>query len=216
VVGPFGGWILPTAYLVIPAVAGLHLAGRPAEDYLREDGPRVAAALEWLLWLRAFGMLVVSRPPLGADAPVRLAVAGSRRPTAVSAALRLLTGLPAALLLFAAGAALLPAWLAGAAWLAVRGAVPAPVRALHLALLRAEAAFLARHASLSPPPRAPAAGGAGRATPQRETLRHSSAPHNGQSGRTRIPSFSFGEVTSRSHWAQRNEPVTSSPTSKCS
>jgi hypothetical protein len=148
VVGPFGGWILPTAYLVIPTVAGLHLADRPAADYLRDDGPRVAAALEWLVWLRAFGMLVVDRPPLAAAGPVRLAVAPAGRPTAAGALLRLVTGLPVALALFAAGAALIPAWLAGCAWLAVRGRLPAPVRAGHVALLRAEAAFLARHASL--------------------------------------------------------------------
>ena len=149
-VGPFGGWILPTAYLVIPPVAGLHLADRPAAEYLREDGPRVAAALEWLVWLRAFGMLVVNRPPLAAGGPVRLAVAESGRPTAATAVLRLVTGLPVALALFAAGAALIPAWLVGCAWLAARGRLPAPVRAAHIALLRAEAAFLARHASLVP------------------------------------------------------------------
>jgi hypothetical protein len=148
VVGPFGGWILPTAYLVIPPVAGLHLASRPAEDYARDDGPRVAAALEWLLWLRAFGMLVVERPPLTAAAPLRLAVAATGRPTAASALARLLTGLPLGLALFAAGAALVPLWLAGCAWVALRGRLPGPVRAAHLALLRAEAAFLARHASL--------------------------------------------------------------------
>lgn len=149
VIGPFGGWLLPTAYLVIPPVAGLHLADRPREEYLRDDAPRVAAALEWLLWLRAYGMLVVADAPLGAAGPVRLALAPAGRPTTASAMLRLVTGLPVALALFAAGALLLPAWLAGAAWLAAGGAVPRPVRAAHLALLRAEAAFLARHASLA-------------------------------------------------------------------
>ncbi len=147
-VGPFGGWVLPTAYLVIPPVAGLHLTGRRPAAYLGEDGPRVAAALEWLLWLRAYGMLVVARPPLGDDPPLRLALATSGRPSTATAMLRLLTGLPWAIALFAAGAALLPVWLAGAAWLAVRGRLPAPVRAVQVALLRAEAAFLARHASL--------------------------------------------------------------------
>lgn len=149
VVGPFGGWILPTAYLVIPPVAGLHLADRRPAAYLGEDGPRVAAALEWLLWLRAYGMLIVARPPLGGDPPVRLAVAAAGRPTTATAMLRLVTGLPLALALFAAGLALLPLWLAGAAWLAARGRLPAPVRAAQAALLRAEAAFLARHASLT-------------------------------------------------------------------
>jgi hypothetical protein len=116
---------------------------------VREDGPRVLAALEWLLWLRAFGMLVVARPPLADGRPVRLAPAPSGRPSAASAALRLVSGLPAGLALFAAGAAMVPVWLAGGLWLALRGAVPGPVRALHLALLRAEAAFLVRHASLA-------------------------------------------------------------------
>jgi hypothetical protein len=107
------------------------------------------AALEWLVWLRAFGMLVVDRPPLAGEGPVRLALTPAGPPTAGSALLRLVTGLPAALVLFVAGAALVPAWLAGCAWLALRGRVPGPVRAGHLALLRAEAAFLARHASLA-------------------------------------------------------------------
>jgi hypothetical protein len=148
VVGPFGGWILPTAYLVIPPVAGLHLADRRAEEYLSDDGPRVAAALEWLVWLRAFGMLLVARAPLGEGRPVRLAVEAGGRPRAGTAVLRLVTGLPVALALFAAGAALLPVWLVGCGWLAARGRVPGPVRAAHVGLLRAEAAFLARHASL--------------------------------------------------------------------
>jgi hypothetical protein len=148
VIGPFGGWILPTAYLVIPPVAGLHLTDRRAPAYLGDDASRVAAALEWLVWLRAYGMLVVARPPLGDDPPLRIAVEPSGRPTAATAMLRLLTGLPLALALFAAGLALLPAWLAGAAWLAARGRLPAPVRAAQVALLRAEAAFLVRHASL--------------------------------------------------------------------
>jgi hypothetical protein len=149
VIGPFGGWILPTAYLVIPPVAGLHLADRRAEAYLREDGPRVAAALEWLVWLRAFGMLLVERPPLGADPPLRLTVLPAGRPRAATAILRLVTGLPLALALFLAGAALIPAWLLGCGWLALRGRLPGPVRAAQAGLLRAEAAFLARHACLS-------------------------------------------------------------------
>jgi hypothetical protein len=149
VVGPFGGWLLPTAYLVIPPVAGMHLTDRRADEYLRDDGPRVAAALEWLLWLRAFGMLVVDRAPLGEGRPVRLAVEPSGRPTTATAMLRLVTGLPLALALFAAGAALVPVWLAGCGWLALRGRLPRPVRAAQVALLRAEAAFLARHASLA-------------------------------------------------------------------
>jgi hypothetical protein len=148
VLGPFGGWILPTAYLVIPPVAGLHLTGRRAAEYLGEDGPRVAAALEWLVWLRAFGMLVEASPPLGNGRPVRLDVDSAGHPTTATAMLRLVTGLPVALALFLAGLALLPAWLAGCGWLAVRGCLPGPVRAAHVALLRAEAAFLARHASL--------------------------------------------------------------------
>ena len=134
---------------MIPPVAGLHLARRRPEEYVREDGPRVGQALEWLLGLRAFGMLLVARPPLGAAGPVRLTLPAPGRPTRASAALRLLTGLPVALALFLAGAALLPAWAAGCAWLTVRGRVPGPVRAAHLALLRAEAGFLARHASLA-------------------------------------------------------------------
>ncbi|HVG99556.1 MAG TPA: hypothetical protein VM844_02240 [Miltoncostaeaceae bacterium] len=134
---------------MIPPVAGLHLARRRPEEYVREDGPRVGQALEWLLGLRAFGMLLVARPPLGAAGPVRLTLPAPGRPTRASAVLRLLTGLPAALALFLAGAALLPAWAAGCAWLTVRGRVPGPVRAAHLALLRAEAGFLARHASLA-------------------------------------------------------------------
>jgi hypothetical protein len=127
----------------------MHLAARRADEYLGDDGPRVVAALEWLLWLRAFGMLVVARPPLGDGGPVRLAVAPAGRPTAATAMLRLVTGLPLALALWVAGAVLIPAWLAGCGWLALRGRLPGPVRAAHVALLRAEAAFLARHASLT-------------------------------------------------------------------
>ncbi len=134
---------------MIPPVAGLHLAARRADEYLRDDGPRVAAALEWLVWVRAFGMLLVERPPLDADPPVRLSVDLSGRPTAATAMLRLAAGLPHALALFVAGAALIPAWLLGCGWLALRGTLPRPVRAAQVALLRAEAAFLARHASLS-------------------------------------------------------------------
>lgn len=149
VVGPFGGWLLATAYLVIPPVAGLHLTDRSADEYLRDDGPRVTAALEWLVWLRAFGMLLVARAPLGDGGPVHLEIAAAGRPSTARAMLRLVTGLPVALALFGAGAALLPAWLVGCAWLVARGRLPRPVRAAHLALLRAEAAFLARHASLA-------------------------------------------------------------------
>jgi hypothetical protein len=148
VIGPFGGWVMATAYLVLPPVAGMHLTDRRPGEYLDDDGPRVAAALEWLVWLRAFGMLLVARPPLGDGRPLRLAVVPAGRPTTASAMLRLVTGLPVALALFVAGAALVPAWIVGCAWLALTGRVPAPVRAAHLALLRAEAAFLARHASL--------------------------------------------------------------------
>ena len=183
----------------------MHLADRRPGEYLRDDGPRVAAALEWLLWLRAFGMLVVAPPPLGEGGPVRLAVAPGGRPTAATAVLRLVTGLPLALALWVAGAALIPAWLAGCGWLALTGRLPRPVRAAHLALLRAEAAFLARHASLTV------------LRPYAEPVRrHSSAPQSGQRGSTRMPSFSFGDFTSRSHSAQRKEPVTSSPTSNTS
>jgi hypothetical protein len=134
---------------VIPPVAGLHLATRRADGYLSDDGPRVAAALEWLVWVRAFGMLLVERPPLDAAPPVRLSVDLSGRPTTATAVLRLVAGLPHALALFVAGAALIPAWLLGCGWLALRGRLPGPVRAAQVGLLRAEAAFLARHASLS-------------------------------------------------------------------
>jgi hypothetical protein len=139
---------MATAYVAIPPVAGLHLTDRRPAEYLSGDGPRVAEGLAWLVWLRAFGMLVVGSPPLGGRAPVRLALAPAGRPTTASAMLRLLTGLPVALALLAAGAALIPAWILGCGWLAARGRVPAPVRTAHVRLLRAEAAFLARHASL--------------------------------------------------------------------
>jgi hypothetical protein len=163
VVGPLALWPAAVAQVALPAMAALHLARRPAPEYLCDDGPRVADGLEWLLGLYAWAALVADRPPAGAGPrPVRLRVAIAGDPRPGRALARAVTGLPAAAALLVAGAAALIPWVVALACVLVAGRQPGALWRLQARLLVARAAPLARQASLVPGPARP---GAAQGTP---------------------------------------------------
>ena len=107
------GAVFLFAYLALPAFAASRLAsGRDPDIYVREDGPRIVAGLKWLAAISAWAGLVVEKLPVKSPSEtLTLAVSADAHPTAKSALLRVLFGLPSALVLG------LLCWLGAFVWL---------------------------------------------------------------------------------------------------
>jgi hypothetical protein len=109
------GTVFVVAYLIFPVIAAIRLSstGDP-EAYLRQDGPRVVAALRWLAAICAWTGLVAERlPSRSPTETVRVEVDETLHRTATpsSAIWRVLSGIPSALVLAILG------WLGMFVWL---------------------------------------------------------------------------------------------------
>lgn len=100
-VGLSFGTLFALVYLLLPLIAASRLLSLgDSTAYVREDGPRIAAALRWIAAVSAWAGLVVDELPLGGSPDsVRLSIEGAPRPTPTTAMLRVLMGLPSALVL---------------------------------------------------------------------------------------------------------------------
>ena len=149
IAGPLVLWPAAVVHLALPLMAALHLARRPSREYLRDDAPRVADGLEWLLGLYAWAALVADRPPAAPGSrPVRIRVVSEGSPRPGRALGRVLTGLPAATGMLLAGVLALVPWLVSLACVLVAGRQPRALWRLQARLVVARAAPLARQASL--------------------------------------------------------------------
>ena len=96
------GWIghpLGLLWLGLPAVAAFLVSRKGGERYVGEDGPTVAAALNWVLDLVAYVALLTDRLPGGEKHPVRFEVEPTASPTVRSALLRILYAIPSVIVL---------------------------------------------------------------------------------------------------------------------
>jgi len=148
--GPLSIWTFPLVYLVVPLVAAYHLKTDGREAFLRDEVPRLAQGLGWVLTFQAWAFALVDRFPLPDERSVlTLDAQPSSPPGALRALARLLTGLPMGLVLWLAGAAALPLWLASQGSLLALRRVPGWIGVPLRALLSANARFLVAHASVS-------------------------------------------------------------------
>ena len=101
VLGITFGTLFAFAYLALPVFAASRLTGgRPAADYVTDDGPRVVRALTWFAAVSAWAALIAERLPGGARPEgVMIEVERGARPDPRIAILRVFAGLPSALAL---------------------------------------------------------------------------------------------------------------------
>ena len=115
VLGLSFGSVFFFAYLILPVLAAIRLAGAadPAA-YARQDGPRIVGALRWFAAICAWAGLIAERlPSRSPDETVRIEVEDSphRALTPGSAIWRIIAGIPSAIVLAILG------WLGCFVWL---------------------------------------------------------------------------------------------------
>lgn len=94
------GSLFVVAWLVLPLVAAMRLAGRDPDEYLAVDAPRVIRGLQWFAAIYGwFGLVTDRLPSQSPEETVEVAVETGGNPTSGSSVLRLLLGLPSALVL---------------------------------------------------------------------------------------------------------------------
>jgi hypothetical protein len=144
------GGLFIAAYLILPAVAAVRLAGRHDDGrYLERDGPRLVAALRWFSAVYAwFGLATDRLPVRSPEETVRLEVEPTGRPTPGSALLRILLGLPSAFVLALLGMIGWLVWLWAALNVLVREREGAGTFAFLAGMQRWAVRLLAYQASL--------------------------------------------------------------------
>jgi len=105
------GALFLVLYLALPAFAAVHLSESPPKQFLENAGPRIARVLRWVMAVYAYFALLTDRLPTHEpDGQIELEIAAGGRPTAGSALLRILYGIPSALAL------VIVLWFASIAW----------------------------------------------------------------------------------------------------
>jgi hypothetical protein len=106
------GALFAVTYVALPVIVAGRLAMRddPAAFLLR-DGPRLTTALRWIAAVTGWAGLVIDEVPLRVPDAMRLSIEGAPSPTAGSAIVRLVSGLPSALVLSILGAIGVFVWL---------------------------------------------------------------------------------------------------------
>ena len=94
------GALFLVLYLALPAFAAINLSEEPPQEYLEQDGPRIARVLRWVMAVYAYFALLDDRPPTREpDGQLELEIHFGGRPTPATALLRILFGIPSALVL---------------------------------------------------------------------------------------------------------------------
>ena len=139
-------WVL---YLALPALVALRIVQGGADRYLAEDGPRIVRGLRWLTSAYAYLWLLTDVLPTSAPAsPVDLEIRPEGHPTAASALLRIVLGLPAMLfgVVLTLGVGLI--WLVGAVAILIRERLPTAIGDFVVLALRFQFRVAAYHLSL--------------------------------------------------------------------
>lgn len=145
------GWLVCMLYAVLPLVAAVGISTTSSSRYPSEVGPKLWRALDWMLQLSAYMLLLVDAFPTRPGSsvrPVRIDIRFTGAPTLGSALLRLVTSIPSAVVLCALWTVSGFLWLISA--VCVIGGYPQPVWLVSFqsGVTRWDARLLAYHASL--------------------------------------------------------------------
>jgi hypothetical protein len=147
VLGLSFGTLFLVGFLALPVYAAARADDN--DDYAEREAPRIAHVLRWIAAICAWTGLVVDRlPSASPDDVVHLEITPGARPTASSAAWRVLTGLPSAIALAFLGFLGIFVWLWAALSILVREQVGAGAHAYLVGLQRWSLRLLAYQASL--------------------------------------------------------------------
>jgi hypothetical protein len=143
-------------YLALPIIAAFALGERGHARFLREDAPRLARGLRWILSAFAYMSLLTDRLPGDEDDGVRFAVepgawpapAGAGGASAMGALWRLVAGLPSALVLGLLSIASWFVWLVAAVMILLTEHYPDALFDFQCGVLRWQARLLGYLASL--------------------------------------------------------------------
>jgi len=145
---PFGG-ISCGLYFVLPVVAAVLISQRGGSQFIATDSGWMRAALEWIMGLFAYLMLVTDRVPL--DAPkrsVHLKIRPSGTPTVGTALVRFFTSLPHVLVLSVLGMLSVLIWVVAALSVLLTESYPPTLQRFQRNLLAWAARFFVYHCSL--------------------------------------------------------------------
>lgn len=149
VVGAPLGWTFALLYLGLPALAAVVISQRGGARYRDEMGPRVVAAMRWILGVYAYlGLLTDRLPTAAAEIGIGFEVARSGEPTVKSAVWRLLSSLPCAIVMWLLGLVSALVWVIAAIYIIAGSTYPHALYDFQRGILRMFARFLAAHASL--------------------------------------------------------------------
>jgi hypothetical protein len=141
---PFG-----ILWIGLPVIAAILVSGKNGRRYLDEDGPRMTAALRWLVGLLAYLALLTDRLPGGEPPAVRFEVEPSGSPTPGRALLRIVYALPSVIVLAILGFFGVIVWIVAVVLVLVSERYPQSLWRFMSALVRWEAWLLAYLASLT-------------------------------------------------------------------
>ena len=138
-------WML---FLGLPALAALRISRGPTQ-YLTNDAPRIARALQWLAGAYAYlWLLTDALPSAEPGGVVNLEVHPRGSPTPSTALLRLITSLPAFVILGILSLAAGLLWPIGAICILLGRRLPGALFDFFLLTLRGQFRFIAYHLSI--------------------------------------------------------------------
>ena len=148
--GGLAGAILGLPYLFLPIASAVLISQKGADRFMREDAPRVAGWLRWLICLYAYlflatDQLVFTQEP---GAILHFEVQPQGTPTAGSALLRLIYSIPSAFVLGLIGIVAGVLWLVAAVYILFQETCPKGIYDFFRGYLRWQARLLGYHASL--------------------------------------------------------------------
>jgi hypothetical protein len=145
--GLTAGWLVCLLFAALPLIAAIAISSVGSDRYLKEVAPRVWSALDWLLGLSAYMLLLVDRFPIE-DAPsVVTEIRYTGHPTIASALSRLVTSLPSGIFLMLLWCVSSVLWIVAALAVLIGMAMPQSILAFQRGVLRWQARLVAYHAS---------------------------------------------------------------------
>lgn len=144
--GLTAGWLTCLLFGALPLVAAAVISSE-RDNYLGDVAPQIWIALDWLLRLSAYMLMLVDRFPSDEARSVVTEIRYNGAPTVGSALARLITSLPSGIVLMLLWCVSCVLWVAGALAVLLGLGMPSSILGFQRGVLRWHARLLAYHAS---------------------------------------------------------------------
>jgi hypothetical protein len=144
--GVTAGWLVCLLFGALPLIAAIAISSERVA-YLKEVAPPIWSALDWLLRLSAYMLLLVDRFPTDEARSVMTEIRYSGQPTVGSALARLITSIPSGFVLMLLWFVSSVLWVVAALAVLLGLSMPRSILAFQRGVLRWNARLVAYHAS---------------------------------------------------------------------